>query len=73
MDINEFLRSFEDLLQTDEILTKDTILEDLEEWDSLSKMATMAFLDKNFNYKSTINELKEFITIGDIATKVGVL
>ena len=50
----------------------ETVLGDLDEWDSLSMMATMAFLDKNFGVKTKIVELKTFTTIGDIAAKAGV-
>ena len=71
MDINEFLREFEDVLQTEEALSQDTILEDLDEWDSLSRMATIAFLDKNFGVKTTLNDVKEFETVGDIVAKAG--
>jgi len=72
MDKETFLKSFEDVLQTEENLNYNTILEDLDEWDSVSKIATIAFLDKNFGIKLTLNELKDFSTVGDIASKAGV-
>ena len=46
-------------------------LEDLEEWDSLSIMSTMAFLDKNFGVKTNMADYKNMTTIGDIARKAG--
>ena len=48
------------------------MLADLDELDSLSMMATMAFLDKNFGVKVKIVDLKTLATIGDIAAKAGV-
>lgn len=46
MDKETFLKSFEDVLQTEENLNYNTILEDLDEWDSVSKIATIAFWTK---------------------------
>ena len=43
-----------------------------DEGDSLSMMATMAFLDKNFGVKLPISVIKTFASIGDIAAKAGV-
>ncbi len=71
MNQNEFLSAMEDVLQTEDTLSMDTILEDLVEWDSLSVMATMAFLDKNFGIKTTMSDYKTMKTIGDIAKKAG--
>ncbi|MBQ8631508.1 MAG: acyl carrier protein [Alphaproteobacteria bacterium] len=71
MTQDEFLTAMQDVLQTEEELTTDTVLDDLAEWDSLSVMATMAFLDKNFGVKTTMADYKEMSTIGDIARKAG--
>ena len=58
-------------MQTEEELKLDTVLDDLAEWDSLSVMATMAFLDKDFGVKTTMKDYKNVKTIGDIAQKAG--
>ena len=71
MSKEEFLVKMQDVLQTDAELTMDTVLGELDEWDSLSMMATMAFLDKNFGVKLKIADLKTLVTIGDIAAKAG--
>ncbi len=71
MTINEFLNEMVDVLQTEEDLNMDTVLSSLAEWDSLSIMATMAFLEKNFNVKTTMKDFREMKTIGDIASKAG--
>lgn len=72
MTRDEFLVEMQDVLQTDDTLTAETTLDDLAEWDSLSMMATMAFLDKNFGVKVGLKDFKEMVTIGDIAAKAGV-
>ena len=71
MTRDEFLTKMQDVLQTEIKLSFDTVLKDLEEWDSLSIMATMAFLDKNFGVKTSINDFIKMMTIEDIAVKAG--
>ena len=72
MTKEEFLVQMQDVLQTETELKTDTALDELEEWDSLSMMATMAFLDKNFGVKLKIADIKTLVTIGDIAAKAGI-
>ena len=72
MNKEEFLEAMIDVLQTEDEITMDTVLEDLEEWDSLSIMATMAFLDKNFGVKTSMKDYQNMKTIGDIAQIAGV-
>lgn len=72
MTRDEFMTEMQDVLQTDDALTAETVLGDLAEWDSLSMMATMAFLDKNFGVKVGLKDFKEMSTVGDIAAKAGV-
>ena len=71
MTNEEFLSKMQDVLQTEDELSFDMILGDLAEWDSLSVMATMAFLDKNFGVKTTMQDYKLMKTIGDIERKAG--
>lgn len=72
MNREEFLEAIVDVLQTEEEITFDTLLEDLEEWDSLSIMATMAFLEKEFGVKTSMKDYQNMQTIEDIAKKAGV-
>lgn len=71
MTKDDFLAQMQDVLQTDVKLAYETVLDELDEWDSLSIMATMAFLDKNFGVKTSIKDYRAMSTIGDIAAKAG--
>ena len=68
----EFLGEMQEVLQIDDTLTAETVLGDLAEWDSLSMMATMAFLDKNFGVKVGLKDFKEMSTVADLMSKAGV-
>ena len=72
MTKDEFLEKMQDVLQTDETLTAETVLGNLVEWDSLAIMATMAFLDKNFGIKVGIRDFIGMNTMADLMAKAGV-
>jgi acyl carrier protein len=71
MTRDEFLVQMQDILQTDEELRFDMELDSLDEWDSLSKMATVAFLDSNFGVKTNFSDFEQMRTIEDVAKKAG--
>ena len=70
MTKEEFLIQMQDVLQTETELKSDTVLADLDEWDSLSIMATMAFLDKQFGVKMKLVDFKSVNTLGDLMAKL---
>lgn len=65
-----FLNDFQELLQRDDAFGMDTPLADMEEWDSLSMMATIAYFDKNFNIELTFDVFETTHTVADIAALV---
>ena len=71
MTREEFLIEMLDVLQREDELTFDMELQDLDEWDSLAVMATMAFLDKQFGVKTTLHDYEIMKTVEDIAAKAG--
>ena len=72
MTRDEFIVEMQDVLQTDEPLTADTVLADLVEWDSLALMATVAFLKKDFGVEVGLRDFKNMNTMGDLMLKAGV-
>jgi acyl carrier protein len=65
------LVELEDVLQRDEPCHAEDVLAEYEEWDSLSKMAVMAFFNKHFGIKLTLDHMKDFITVQDLIAKAG--
>ena len=45
----EFLEKLQDIFERDDEITEDMVLEDMDEWDSLSAMAVMAFFNKSLS------------------------
>jgi len=66
MTKDEFLTQLQDVLQRDDSVNAGDALADYDEWDSLSKMAVMAFFDKNFGVKITLNEIGKLCTVEDL-------
>ena len=70
MSDEKFLTGIQQALQTEENLSLSTVLEDLEEWDSLGMMTTAVFLEKEYGFKTTVNELVAYQTIEELYKEV---
>lgn len=65
--MEEIVRKLEDLLELEEgELTFETVLDDVEEWDSISKLALMAEAKRNYGKQLTADDIKTFETVEDI-------
>lgn len=71
MKKEEFLTALEDILQVDDAIDESLNLESLEEWDSLSKMAVLAYFKKTFAIELALNSLKEVKTPSDLIKLAG--
>ena len=71
MTKEDFITKFTDILQTEETITLDPKLEDLDDWDSLTTMATVSWLLEN-KAQITVKEISGYKTVGEIAAKLGV-
>ena len=74
MNREDFIEKIKDILQyeSDKELTYNSNLIDLDEWDSLSIISTVAFLDSEFGKKVTVSDMKNIVTIEDLAKIAGV-
>ena len=76
MNKADFLVELEDILQREDPCSENDNLEDYDEWDSLSKMAVMAYYDKNFKVKIGkvkigLNQFGEIKTVSDLIKLAG--
>lgn len=72
MDYKKIMEDLEeDILEMDEgTLQIDTKLSELDEWDSLAKLALMAWARKEYDKILTAQQIREFVTVEDICKAV---
>ncbi len=70
MTLEQFLTDLQDILQRDEPLTPDTLLTDVEEWDSLAVMGCLAYFDRKFGVKTTFAQYQQIRTVADVVAMV---
>ena len=67
MDKKEFLLKMEEIMDLDEdMLTMDSVLEDIDEWDSLSVLSLTVFAKKTLGKDLTTEKVLAFKTVEDI-------
>lgn len=71
MNITEKLNILKDLFDIDQdILSEETELDQLDEWDSIASITTIAMFDSLFGKEVTPEEVGRFKTIKDITDKM---
>lgn len=67
MTNEEKIAILEELMEVDEgTLTAETLLSNIEEWDSVSFLSFMAMMDEKFGKTVTGSEIKTKETVGDL-------
>jgi acyl carrier protein len=67
MTNQEKLNLIEDALEVAiNSLSEDTLLSDIPEYDSMAKLSIIVLCDEEFEKKLTGEQMREFITVGDI-------
>lgn len=67
MTVQEKLEVLEDILELDEgTLKVEDSLEDIDEWDSMSKLYLVTYIKKEMQKRLTVDEIKNFETVQDI-------
>lgn len=67
MTVQEKLEVLEDILELDEgTLKVEDSLEDIDEWDSMSKLYLVTYVKKEMKKRLTVDEIKNFKTVQDI-------
>jgi len=70
---NYLLKVSEALGINNKNINTETLLVDLEEWDSMGKISLIIFLDKNYNIQITADHIYKFVTVGDIVKLISSL
>ena len=63
--MNDFKEKLLDILEVDELNDAD-ILEDFDEWDSLTILTLIATVDSHFGFQMDASDLDDIVTINDL-------
>ena len=67
MELKEKLALIEEALDTQEgALAPETVLDEVESWDSIAALSLIAVMDDNFGKTLSGSEIKALKTVGDI-------
>lgn len=66
MDEKKFLEDFSELLDTEDEISLDTELDDIEEWDSLSYVSFVALALSKYKVAVANEEIKGASTVNDL-------
>ena len=64
--MEQFIEKIIDVMDIEEEITADTVLEDLEEWDSLSLVSFMAMANAAYGKKVASADVKMAKTVADL-------
>ncbi len=66
MEIREKIAKLEEIMELGEgSLTEETLLVDVDEWDSVAAISYIALLDEEFGVSISAKEIKSFQTVAD--------
>ncbi|MBR2182354.1 MAG: acyl carrier protein [Acidaminococcaceae bacterium] len=72
MDNKKKLELLADTFDCDaEDLKEELALEDLDNWDSMTKLALIVLMDDEYGKTLTSNDIKNFKTVGDVLAYMG--
>ncbi|MBV8324693.1 phosphopantetheine-binding protein [Chryseobacterium sp.] len=71
MKTSIFLEKLQEELEENQVLTLDTRLKDLENYDSISLLSVIAFVDENFDKKIDSDQFKDIEKVSDIVEIIG--
>lgn len=62
----KFVEELTETIDTEETLAMDTVLEDLEDWDSLSFVSFISMVNTTYNKKISAEQVREAVTVADL-------
>lgn len=71
MKTSVFLEKLQEELEEKQALERDTRLKDLENYDSISLLSVIAFVDVNFNQQLDPDQFKDMETVSDLMNIIG--
>lgn len=67
MSLQDKIHLLEEIMDLDEgVLSDDSVLEDIDEWDSLATLALTMEIKKRYGHNLTTDMIKGFKTVNDV-------
>lgn len=66
MKREEFLIELNEMVQAEEDMIETTILESIDEWDSLALVSSLALFQRSFGFRPDLNSLHNAKTTADV-------
>ncbi len=67
MTLEEKMEELADILELEQNeLTEETVLEEIETWDSVAVLSFIAIMNEKFNKFPNANEIRAYKTVGDL-------
>ena len=72
MTVEEKIALLEETIEAEEgTLSAETLLDNVEEYDSMAKLSIIVMMEDEFDKKLTSADFKNFKTVGDILSAMG--
>lgn len=72
MSVEEKIQLIEEMMELEEgELKEDTVLEEIDEYDSFFKLYLITYVKKNMKKRLTVEEIENFVTVQDICDYLG--
>lgn len=66
LTVENFIEKITDILDSEDEVTMDSVLEDIEEWDSLSLVSYIAMANSSYGKKIDASEIRKAVTVRDL-------
>ena len=72
MKKQDFINELVEELEVESVVTPETALKDLDEWDSMGAMILIGFVSDNFNVTLNADDIEALTTFQSLIDKIGV-
>ncbi len=71
MKKEEFIEQLSEQLELETVVTLDTSIKDLDEWDSMCAMILIAYVSDNFDFELNAEDIESLTTFNSLIEKIG--
>jgi acyl carrier protein len=71
MNKAEFMNGLKEAMELESEINENTLIKDLEVWDSINAMILKAFISSNFSVNLSKEDIESFTSVGSIIEKIG--